>query len=503
MSTREAQLERTIAEKDAIIAELRDLVASLQRENEQQKLSIERLLKMHFGRSSERHVGPTLFDEIEPPPEAEVPPPPPNDLEIPAQNTPRRGHGRRPVPNNLPVERHEIDLPEAEKPCPCCGTQRIRIGVGEPSRRYDFRPAKLFIHETVRVTYVCRGCEQQGVDPQIIKPPPEPIVPLSAAPGLLAHIIVSKFCDHLPLYRQESILERAGVEIPRSTLCDWLIVCAGVLTPLYDAMRIRILQSYGVHADETPVLVLQPRRQAYAWVYIGDGGNPFTLFDFTVGRVKEHPARFLKEFQGFLHCDGYDGYNLVHGNSRHVGCWMHVRRGFFDARNRDVRAVDALVFIRRLYAIERDAKDHNLSGEELTRYRQEQAKPVLAKFADWLMDQQRTSLPASGFGDAVRYAINQWPSLIRYADDGRLDIDNGVAERAIRPLAIGRNNWLFIGGAGGMPAAGVLLSLVASAKRAKRNPWLYLRDVLTRLPARPPNSDVSDLLPDRWQLSPT
>jgi transposase len=237
-------------------------------------------------------------------------------------------------------------------------------------------------------------------------------------------------------------------------------------------------------------------------VYLGDTDHPFTLFEITVGRGHEHPAKFLHDFHGFLHCDGYDGYNLVHANVRHVGCWMHVRRKFYDIRERDVRAVEALAFIRRLYAIERQAKDQKVSGDDLTQHRQTHAKPVLAAFATWLMAMQRVVLPASGFGDAVRYAINQWASLIRYAEDFRLDLDNGVAERAIRPLAVGRRNWLFIGGDGGIPAASLLLSLVASAKQHGLNPWLYLRDVLTRLPARPPNSDVSDLLPDRWHLPP-
>jgi hypothetical protein len=311
---------------------------------------------------------------------------------------------------------------------------------------------------------------------------------------------VSKILDHLPLYRQECIFEREGIVLPRSTMCDWLMDCATVLDPLYRLMQTRIRQSYAIHADETTLTLLRPRRSGYVWVYIGDDAHPFTLFDVTERRTKERPASFLDGFQGFLHCDGYDGYNLVHANVRHVGCWMHVRRDFYDARERDSRAVEALGFIRRLYAIERVAKDQNLTSDDLTRLRQEQAKPVLAKFRNWLSVHQNTCLPSSGFGDAVRYAINQWASLIRYAEDGRLDIDNGLAERAIRPLAVGRKNWLFIGGDGGMRAASVLRSVLASATRSKRNPWVYLRDVLTRLPARPPDSDLNDLLPDRWQL---
>jgi transposase len=501
MSEREVQLERENGQLRETLAEFRDLVAELRQQLEQQATHIDRLVKMTFGRKSERHVGPSLFDGLEGPGEEAAAPEPQNEPEIPAPTTTRHRHGRRRPPANLDVERVELDLSDAEKICPCCSTIRVRCGTSEPSRRYDYRPAKLFIRETTRVSYVCRTCEQGGFDPQFTRAalPPEPIPRSSAAPGLLAQIIVAKFVDHLPLYRQESIFERDGFVIPRSTQCEWLQECARLLDPLYRAMIVRMRQSFAIHADDSPVTLLAPLRTAYAWVYLGDDAQPFTLFDFQPGRDQQRPAQFLLDFPGWIHSDGYAGYNLVHGGDRHVGCWIHVRRKFYEARDRDVRAVEALGRIRRLYAIEREAKDQKLMGESLAVYRQEHAKPVLDQFSAWLMDHRSGVLPASALGEAFTYAINQWPSLVRYLADHRLDLDNGSAERAIRPLAIGRKNWLFVGGDGGLRTASVLMSVVASAKRSSRHPWEYLRDVLTRMSARPPNTDVSDLLPDVWK----
>ena len=220
-----------------------------------------------------------------------------------------------------------------------------------------------------------------------------------------------------------------------------------MLTPLYDLMHRRLLQSFAIHADDTPLVLLRPRRAAYAWVYLGDAANPYTLFDLTAGRRHEFPQRFLAGYKGFVHVDAYDGYNAVHGNVRHLGCWMHARRYFVDAEPTDPRAVEALAFIRTLYAVEREIKvEREKLGETFTdadvvRVRRTRAGPILAAFADWLDAQHRSATPKSLFGQAVGYGRNQWASLVRYLDDARFDLDNGAAERAIRPLAIGRSNW--------------------------------------------------------------
>lgn len=508
MTTRDAELERENAHLRATVAELHAVLTELRSTIEKQQAHLDRLVKMTFGRSSERLVGPTLFDALarpddgavtqtEPTPERTISPEPP------ASSSRRRSHGRRRVAADLPVERIEIDLAEAEKPCPCCGDVRVRVGLSEPSRRHDYRPASVFVRETVRVRYACRACERAGHDPQFTRPPlpPEPIERSSAAAGLLAHVVVSKFVDHLPLHRLENILARHGLPVSRSTLCDWTRGCAIALDPVYRAMVERVKRSFAIHADETPVTLLQPRRTAYAWAYLGDAASPFTVFDLTPGRSQEFPRRFLGGFAGYVHADAYAGYHPVHGGTRHVGCWMHARRGFHDARDKDPRAAEALAFIRTLYDVERRTRELDLREHAIVEYRRDHAKPILDTFAAWLTEQRRTALPASVFGQAVTYATNQWPTLVRYLDDHRLAIDNGPAERAIRPLAVGRRNWLFIGGDGGLASAATLLSVVASAKRHGLAPWPYLRDLLTHLPARPPNADVGDLLPDRWRPS--
>jgi transposase len=362
----------------------------------------------------------------------------------------------------------------------------------------------------IRPVYACRSCEAAARDPQIAKAvlPPETLKKSNVGAGLLAHVIVSKMCDHLPLHRQEAILARHGWGVRRSTLCDHLRKCGLLLKPLYDLMHQRLLRSFAVHADDTPLVLLRPRRTAFAWVYLGDEASPYTLFDLTPGRSQTFPQQFLAGYQGFVHADAYDGYNAVHGNVRHLGCWMHARRYFVDAEPSDPRAVEALAFIRTLYSVEKGLKDERARlGERFTdddavRCRQTRAGPILSRFADWLGEQSRSATPKSLFGQAVGYARNQWPSLVRYLDDARFAVDNGEAERAIRPIAVGRANWLQIGGDGGLPAASVLLSVRASARRNGLDPWAHLTHVLTELPARPAGADLADLLPDRWGRCP-
>jgi transposase len=491
-----AHLRRVNAELLATVAELRAAM-------EKQQRHIDRLVRMTFGRRSERVAGPTLFDGL---PDPEPTPPPADAPSTPEPATEsavprRRGHGRRPRPADLPRERDEIDLTEAEKACPSCQRIRIRIGA-DVSERLDYRPASLFVRQIVRPTYACRFCERAGQDSQVVQPrlPPEPIPRGTAAAGLLAHVIVSKYVDHLPLYRQESILARLGWEVTRSTLCDQILACAGVLEPLYRLMCDRVRASASLHADDTAVALLAPLRTAHAWVYVGGAANPYTVFDLSVGRSRDAPTAFLKDYKGFVHADGYAGYNSVYeGGATHVGCWMHARRYFFDARLSDPeRAHEALARIRALYAVEADARARNITGAALAAHRQEHAGPVLAAFADWLAEQAPRVLPKSAIGEAVTNAANQWPALVEYVRDGRLTIDNGPAEQAIRPLAVGRRNWLHVGGDGGLRPTAVLLSMAASVKRSGVNPWAYLKLVLTELPARPAGAGLGDLLPDRW-----
>jgi transposase len=479
-----------------MIAELFATVKEQRSTIQQQQDRIDWLVRQHFGRKSERinPDQPLLFAE----PAAEPPPPPaPPEATVVVK---RKGHGRKPLPKDLRRERQEIDLSEAEKACPCCGEARVRIGE-DVTEKLDYQPSALFIREIARPTYLCKHCEQKGEPVQAAQAPlpPDPIPRGVCGSGLLAYLLVSKYVDHLPLYRLESILGRLGWDVSRSTLCDQVMACAGVLRPLYELMRARVKTSFALHADDTHVTLLDPHRTAYAWVYVGDAWNPYTVFDLTAGRQQEFPEQFLAGYRGYIHADGYAGYNpLYAAGAKHVGCWMHARRYYFDAKESDSRAYEALARIRRLYAVEADAKVEKLAGADLAAYRREHAGPVLNQFADWLAEEVPKTLPKSKFGEALNYSANQWPSLVRYLDDGRLAIDNGPAEQAIRPLAVGRRNWLHIAGDGGLRSGAVLLSVAASAKQHHVNPWDYVKHILTELPARPAGSDLSDLLPDVW-----
>jgi transposase len=486
----------------ATVAELLAVVARLRQQVESQQAHIHRLVKITFGPRGERVEGPTLFDGVlapgpDPVPVAAL------TSDSPVSAAPaRRGHGRRPKPAELPRERVELDLTDAEKRCPCCAAVRVRVGQ-DVRERLDYRPASLFVREIARPTYVCRACEQAGADPQFAQATlPAEVVPRGVGPGLLAHVVVAKFVDHLPLHRQTAILDRDGWSIPRSTLCDHLRACGRVLTPLVGLMARRVRASHAIHADETPVTVLRPKRSAYAWVYLGDAENPYTVFDLTPGRSKAYPEAFLAGYRGFVHADAYAGYSGVHGGVRHVGCWMHARRAFVEAQASEAaKASEALAFIRTLYAVEREIAEQALTGDTAVSLRRTRAGPVLDRFASWLEDEARTARPKSPLGCAVLYARNGWPSLTRYLTDARLAIDNGPAERAIRPLAIGRRNWLFVGGDAGLATASTLLSVCASAKRHGLNVWSYVRDLFERLPVEPVGSDLSEFLPDVWAMS--
>jgi transposase len=499
-----ANMRRKLTHAAAVIAELRGVVAELRKQIESQQAHIHRLVKITFGRGGERVEGPTLFDGMAVP-DAEVPTPARPPAPEAPPTTRRKGHGRRRKPKDLPRRREEIDLSDAEKVCACCGTVKIRIGQSV-SERLDYQPMAIFVRELVLPTYACRSCESQSHDPQIAKAalPPEPLPKSNVGAGLLAHVIVAKMCDHLPLHRQESILARHGWAVRRSTLCDHLQKCGRLLTPIYDLMHRRLLQSFAIHADDTPLVLLRPRRTAYAWVYLGDAQNPYTLFDLTAGRSQTLPQQFLDGYRGFVHADAYDGYNAVHHKLRHLGCWMHARRYFVEAEPSNPRSVDALAFIRTLYAIEREIRDERdkigktFTEADVVRLRRTRAGPILATFADWLEEQRRRATPRSLFGQAIQYSRNQWPSLVRYLTDSRFSIDNGASERAIRPLAIGRTNWLHVGGDGGLKTAAVLLSVCGSATRHRLNPWSYLRTVLDQLAGRSAGDDVGDLLPDAW-----
>jgi hypothetical protein len=346
-------------------------------------------------------------------------------------------------------------------------------------------------------------------DTPVVVSAPKPAWPIAKGlpgPGLLAHLIVSKYVDHLPLYRLERLYERQGVFLPRSTLCDWLAAAAGLLRPLYELLRAAVLRSRSLHTDDTPIKLQDPKTHtlstARLWVYLGDAAHPYNVFDFTTSRKRDGPEHFLACFQGYLHADAFSGYDGLYlpqraaGTIVEVACHAHARRKFYEARSSDrVRAHQALGYYRQLYALERSAAEFTEAGR--LRVRQELAVPILAQFHTWLEAQRAAVLPKSPFGEALSYTLNNWSALVRYTEQGFLDIDNNVAEREMKRIAIGRKNWLFVGSEQGGRTAALLFSFASTCQRLKVEPWAYLHDVLGRLPSATPDEHAA-LLPDRW-----
>jgi len=332
-------------------------------------------------------------------------------------------------------------------------------------------------------------------------------------PGLLAHVIVSKYCDHLPLYRQTKISKRQGVVLPRSTTCDWMAACADLLRPLYDLMVANVLLSRWLHTDDTEVKNLGhdpgTTDKAHLWVYWGDREHPHNVFDFTINRKRDGPQQFLKNYRGYLHADAFSGYDGLYlpdpqgGQAAiiEVACNAHARRKFFDAKDSDVlRSHIGLAYYSQLYALERGAKANQFDDAQRLQMRQELAVPILNKFHTWLEEQRREVLPKSAINEALGYALNHWTALCRYTEAGFLEIDNNVAEREMKQIAIGRKNYYFFGSANGGRTAAVLYSFTSTCNRLEIDPWVYLQDVLTRLPELPPDQ-LTDLLPDRWKAA--
>lgn len=352
--------------------------------------------------------------------------------------------------------------------------------------------------------------------------PPETVVIAAVKPampiakglpgaGLLAHLIVSKYVDHLPLHRLERVYERQGLLLPRSTLADWLGSSASLLRPLYDLMVSLVLQSRWLHTDDTPVKMQELRthllQTARLWVYLGDNAHAYNVFDFTQTRKRDGPQQFLKNYQGYLHADAFSGYDGLYlpepstGMARivEVACNAHARRKFYEARGSDaLRSHQALAYYRQLYELERPAKD--FSAEQRLQMRRDLAVPILERFHEWLVEQRQQVLPKSPLAEAMGYALNNWSALIRYTEAGFLAIDNNVSEREMKRVAIGRKNWLFVGSPHGGATAAVLLSFASTCYRLGVEPWSYLKDVLSRLPTQPAAS-LAELLPDRWQAA--
>jgi hypothetical protein len=369
----------------------------------------------------------------------------------------------------------------------------------------EYVPASLVVIQEVCHKYACpRGCTVLTAEK-----PMQPIEKGLPGPGLLAHVVVNKYADHLPLYRQEAMLARQGVDLARSTLCDWMRRCAELVSPLYELMKEQVLASHVVQTDDTPVAVLDPdlprTRLGRIWTYVGDAQHPFTVYDYTPTRRQEGPREFLRSFRGRLQADAYSGYDPLYKQPERalveIACWAHARRKFYEAQTSDpMRSMIVLAYIRLLYDVEREAREQKLDATSRRALRQTKSVPILADLRASLISEQPKVLPKSPEGQAISYTLSNWEALRRYGEDGALEIDNNGAERSLRGIAVGRKNWMFYGSDNGGATAAVLSSFVATCKRLGMDPFVYLRDLFGRISAHPANR-LADLLPDRWQAA--
>lgn len=414
----------------------------------------------------------------------------------------RKKCGRKPLPTSLPRVEIIYELDEAVRICEHDGKRLNEIGE-VISEQLDIIPAKIQVLRHIRKKYACT-C---GHCIRTAALPAQPIPKSLASPGLLAHITVSKYQDALPLYRQETILQRIGIDIPRATLANWMVKAGILIQPLINLLRDQLLIYDILQMDETTVQVLnEPNKTAqsksYLWVQRGGSPErPVILFDYDPSRSQAVPKRLLEDFKGYLQTDGYDGYNAVVINNKltHVGCWAHARRKFSEAvkaqgkNKKKGKAHRGLALIQTLYKIEKKARP--LTATERTLYRKQHAQPVLDKLREWLDQSLPQVPPKTSVGKALNYLNNEWDKLIVYLEDGRLMIDNNGAENAIRPFVIGRKNWLFSQSVNGVKASANLYSLIETVKANGLEPYAYLRNVFTELPKATSIENIETLLP--------
>lgn len=487
----------------ATLPDAHALITSLHQQLQQSLWRVSQLEKELLGPSSERQVDENFSKEqillslFGPPAQ----PPATQQVLLKLEEKKAQARERRqPAAKVLETISERIE-PE-EKVCPHCGKDKCEIGC-EKSERFEYVPAQIIRHEIVRPKLAC-PCGESGVS--IAPLPPNVVEQGQPGPGLVAHVMLSKYDDHLPLYRQQQQFERLGVNFPRQTLCDWIEKGALCLQPIVREMKREMLLSDYLQVDETPVKVMDPEVKGqcatgYLWVAGRPGGD--VIFEFHPGRGKAFAQELIGDFQGYLQRDGYGVYGSLAAAEGSglipVGCWSHARRKFVEALEEQPDEAGGIVTqIRQLYLVERHARDECLRPEQRLKLRQEISLPILEAMQPGLEGLREKSLPQSPSGKAARYALNEWNPLTRYLEDGRLEIDNNLTENAIRPSAVGKKNWLFIG----HPEAGwrsaVIYSVIVSCRRRGIDPWEYVRDVLKRLPGLK-QSELPTLLPRSWK----
>ena len=512
-----ARLEAAVAEREAAIEQIkREAAEQIQAERQRHQAEMDALLRRFYGPRNER-FDPTqilLFGrEIDKMPidvkavEQEA-----GQKLVSRRARKRHNHGRGELPAHLPREIVNHDLKDAEK-FDADGKPLVCIGY-EVSEQLGHRRGGLFVLEHRRFKYAPADSQQRIGNTAIViaDKPPQPIEKGLAAPCLLAYVITSKLADHLPFYRLERIFARDGVHVASSTMCGWILAVAELVSPLVLLMKQRVKQSKAIHSDETrvPVQAKGKCRSGRVWDWIGDAANPYIVFEYTPDRTNVWPIAWLKGYKGHLQADAGSSYAALYrdGTIIEVACWAHCRRRFFDGRDTDARrSAEMLEMVRQLYKVEEDARETiaglpNATEEQKDQVRldlrQRHSKPVLEKIKAWLDKESKLVLPRSPMAEAINYTLNQWDALCVYTRHGFLNIDNNPAERALKLVAIGRRNWLFVQNDEFGKAYAKLYSLIASAQRHGLDPQAYLRHVLAQIMTTP-MSELDQFLPDVYK----
>jgi transposase len=489
--------------KDMTKEELVDLAGSLQSQVAQMQFQIDQMNRLLFGAKRERFISSTDENQLTLPFEVEQEDAPEKEQEVVTyvrEKKKRKEHpGRVALPDHLPVEEIILEPEEDTSDMKCIGK--------EVTDQLELVPAKLLIKRYIRPKYIAVTDESLGEHKGVIAELPVfPIEKGIAGPGLLAQIMVDKFVDHLPVYRQIERFKRENISLSSSTINGWQESVCNLLEPLYDTLKHRVLSQGYLQVDETPIPVLDKQKKGkthrgYHWIYHSPLEKT-VLFDYNTGRSREGPAKLLRDFKGYLQTDGYKVYDLFakRKDITLVNCMAHARRGFEQALPYDQkRAEYAMGMFQKLYATEQKAREQNMSPQERHTLRLDEALPVINELGKWIVETYKTSEPKSPLGKATAYCIPRWDNLLAYLNDGSLEIDNNLAENAIRPIALGRKNYLFAGSSRGAERAAMMYSFFATCRKNDVNPYLWLKKVLEVIPSYKVNR-LTDLLPQNLEV---
>lgn len=514
-----ARFAQLLAEdrKDEALSEITEVLRALVTHSSHLEHRLLKLLRERYGRKSERidaaqlalFVAEALVTSTtarggEPPDAATAPAP---EAELPRpEPKPREGHGRRPLPPELPREEVVLEPPAESRVCATCGIDKTCIG-HETSEVLEYVPAHFKVIVTRRAKYACRTCEDGVVIAE--RSADRPIDGGLPGPGLLAQVLVGKYQDQLPLNRLSKIFARFGVNLSRSTLMGWVAAGAAGLEPIAARIRELVLLAHVLLTDDTGIRVLDrdhPKgsRRGHLWVYVGD--TQWCAYAYTPDWRSEGPRSFLAKRRGWVVHDGYAGYDALFegedATALDVACWSHARRGLVDAlEGGDVRAAIGIAHMRKLFDLERQATEDGVDAEERLRRRRAHAPAVLAALGTWMAETYNAEPPTSPLAKAIAYIVKRWQALSRFLEDGRVPLTNNLSERRLRPIAVGRHNWLFAGSDAGAERAATIYTVLGTCAMSGVEPWAYLRDVLVKLQAGWPQSRLDELLPPNWKLA--